>query len=76
MTTVALELLGAAFDALIVTSFRHEPTPLAVKVTSITIKVFGGTDPIELVNPLGVKQPPATVSVRTTLLAVASPKLP
>jgi hypothetical protein len=76
MATVALELLGAAFDALIVTSFRHVPTPLAVKVTSTTIKVSGGNDPIELVNPFGAKQFPATVSARTTLLAVASPKLP
>jgi hypothetical protein len=77
MITVALELFDGAFEALIVILFVHAPGVVAVKVTSITINVFGASDPIlASEKPPGDKHPPPTTSVSTTLLAVASPRLP
>jgi hypothetical protein len=66
--TVALELSDAPFEALIVTVLVHDPTIVAVKVTSITVNVFGANDPILVsVNPPGVRQPPLTRSLSVTL---------
>jgi hypothetical protein len=77
MSTVALELVEAAFEALRVTLLVHGPTLIAVNVTSTTIKLFGASEPmLESVKPLGDKQPPPTTSVRTTLLAGALPRFP
>lgn len=74
---VALELSDAPFDALIVTVLVHDPIIVAVKVTSITVNVFGASDPMLVsVNPPGVRQPPLTTSLSATLYAVASPRLP
>jgi hypothetical protein len=56
--------------------FVHAPGVIAVKLTSITINAFGASEPMLLVKPPGDKHPPLTTSVSTTLLAVASPRLP
>ena len=75
--TVALELSDGAFEALIVTLLVQEPGAVAVNVTSITMNVFGASDPIlASVNPLGDRHPPLTTSVSTTLLAIPSPRFP
>jgi hypothetical protein len=74
---VALELFDGAFEALIVMVFVQVPGLVAVKVTPITINVFGANDPILVsVKPPGDKHPPPTTSVSTTLSAVAPPRLP
>jgi hypothetical protein len=75
--TDALELFEGAFEALIVILFVQAPGVVAVNATSITINVFGASDPmLEFVKPLGDKHPPLTASVSTTLSAVASPRFP
>jgi hypothetical protein len=75
--TVALELLDGAFEALIVILLVQEPGTVAVKVTSITMNVFGASDPmLASVKPPGDRQAPPTTSVNTTLLAVTSPRFP
>ena len=57
--------------------FVHAPGVVAVKITSITINEFGASDPIlASAKPPGDRHPPPTTSVSTTLLAVASPRLP
>ena len=57
--------------------FVHSPGLVAVKVTSITINVFGASDPIlASAKPPGDRHPPPTTSVRITLLAVAFPRFP
>jgi hypothetical protein len=74
---VALELSDAPFEALIVTVLVHDPIIVAVKVTSITVNVFGASDPILVsLKPPGARQPPLTTSLSATLYAVASPRLP
>jgi hypothetical protein len=57
--------------------FVHAPGVIALNVTSITINAFGASDPIlASVKPPGDRHPPPTISVSTTLSAVAFPKLP
>ena len=75
--TVALDVFGGAFEALIVISFVHAPGLVAVKVTSITINVFGASDPIlASAKPPGDRHPPPTTSMSTTLSAAAFPRFP
>jgi hypothetical protein len=75
--TVALDVFGGAFEALIVILFVHAPGMVAVNVTSITINAFGASDPIlASVKPPGDRHPPTTISVSTTILAVAFPRFP
>ena len=75
--TVALELCDGAFEALMVILLVQEPGAVAVKVTSITMNVFGASDPmLASVNPPGDRQAPPTTSVSTTLLAIPSPRFP
>jgi hypothetical protein len=75
--TVALVLSDGAFEALIVILLVHGPGTVAVKVTSITIKVFGASEPmLASVKPPGDRHPPPTTSVSTTFSAGASPRFP
>jgi hypothetical protein len=75
--TVALELFDGAFEALIVIVLVQGPGAIAVKVTSITMNVFGASEPmLESVKPPGDRHPPPTMSLSTTLLAIPSPRFP